>query len=81
MMITILLVKLVNFKRFKRAHFEHFHVVLIKTVFACHRCADNERAFESAYRQESQVLHVRIKMQASMWKKVLVSSMFFLADP
>ena len=53
MMITILLVKLVNFKRFKRAHFEHFHVVLIKTVLACHRCADNERAFESAYRQES----------------------------
>ena len=65
MMITILLVKLVNFKRFKRAHFEHFHVVLIKTVLAVHRCADNERAFESAYWQESQVLHVRLHLMES----------------
>jgi hypothetical protein len=80
-MITILLVKLINFKRFERAHFEHLHVVLIKTIFAPHCCADNKRTFESTYWEESQVHHVRIKMQASMRPDVLVSSVWFLADP
>ena len=52
-MITILLVKLINFKRFERAHFEHLHVVLIKTIFAPHCCADNKQTFKSTYWEKS----------------------------